>query len=213
MAVGGRSASASDVMIHGRQRWKKLSDIKRDHAVEKHLAVSRRAAGLLAFGNNVLMAHSRRSCPGLSGPHSLWTSISTNHRTSLHQKSEAGLREHGGSYLSTALEAAMPYGSDRTLLHFLMDRAVKTGSRFVSWKTATEFLSTMNLATAGKNRRDLRERFRRIAGLTIGVERKTADSYSGRVMPVIGECHLSTSIDLRAETNGSPTLPLTDKII
>lgn len=48
---------------------------------------------------------------------------------------------------STALEAAMPYGSDRTFLHFLMDRAVKTGSRFVSWETATEFLSTMNLAT------------------------------------------------------------------
>src|SRR5258708_2931921 len=30
----------------------------------------------------------------------------------------------------------MPYGSDRTLLHFLIDKAVKTGSRFVSWNTA-----------------------------------------------------------------------------
>ena len=107
----------------------------------------------------------------------------------------------------------MPYGSDRTLLHFLLDRAVKTSSRFVSWETATEFLQTMDLATGGKNRRDLRERFKRIAGLTIGVERKTADSSSGRVMPVIGEYHLPTSIDVRTERAGASRLPLTEKIV
>jgi hypothetical protein len=38
----------------------------------------------------------------------------------------------------------------------------------------------MNLATGVKNRRNLREPFKRIAGLTIGFERKTAASYSGQ---------------------------------
>jgi hypothetical protein len=167
---------------------KKPLEDKRDHAVEKHMAITRRAArmadvrqkrddGLLS--QELFQVSQALILCGL--PYQPTTERHFTRRARLGDGSTVSVT------FSTALEAAMPYGSDRTLLHFLMDRAVKTGSRFVSWETATEFLNTMNLATGGKNRRDLRERFRRIAGLTIGVERKTADSYSGRIMPVIGD--------------------------
>lgn len=100
---------------------------------------------------------------------------------------------------STGLKAGMPYGSDRSLLHFLFDKAVKSDSRFVSWETATEFLKMMNMAQGGKNRRDLRERFLRIRSLTIGVERTTKYGTTADLMPVIRHSHLPTSVDLRAE--------------
>ena len=186
----------------------------RNHAVEKHLAVSRRAsrfAGIRqkrddgSLSQELFQVSQALILCGLP-----YQPTKERHFT---RKARLADGSTVAVTFSTALEAAMPYGSDRTLLHFLMDRAVKTGSRFVSWETATEFLTTMNLATGGKNRRDLRERFRRIAGLTIGVERKTPDSYSGRVMPVIGEYHLPTSIDVRAEANGAAMLPLTDSIV
>ena len=187
---------------------------KRDHHVEQHLALNRRVARFAGI-------RQQRDDGSLSqemfqvSQALILCGLPYQPTTARHFTRKARLAD--GSTVavtfSTALEAAMPYGSDRTLLHFLMDRAVKTSSRFVSWETATDFLNTMNLATGGKNRRDLRERFRRIAGLTIGVERKTADSYSGRVMPVIGEYHLPTSIDVRAEAQGAQVLPLTDKIV
>jgi hypothetical protein len=96
---------------------------------------------------------------------------------------------------STGLKAGMPYGSDRSLLHFLFDKAVKNDSRFVSWETATEFLRMMNMAQGGKNRRDLRQRFLRIRSLTIGVERTTQYGTTADLMPVIRHSHLPTSVD------------------
>jgi hypothetical protein len=100
---------------------------------------------------------------------------------------------------STALEGAMPFGSDRSLLHFLLDKAVKMKSRFVNWETATEFLLAMRMAQGGKNRRDLRERFSRLRGLTIGVERRTANASESEIMPIIRRSRLPTSLERRAE--------------
>jgi hypothetical protein len=187
---------------------------KRDHAVEKHMAITRRATRMAGIrqkrDDGVLSQELFQVSQALILCGLPYQPTKERHFT---RKARLGDGSTVSVTFSTALEASMPYGSDRTLLHFLMDRAVKTNSRFVSWETATEFLNTMNLATGGKNRRDLRERFRRIAGLTIGVERKTADTYSGRIMPVIGEYHLPTSIDVRAESAGAAMLPLTDKIV
>ncbi len=119
----------------------KLSDAKRNHAVEKHLAVSRRAGRLAGI-------RQQRDDGSLSqelfqvSQALILCGLPYQPTTERHFTRKARLAD--GSTVavtfSTALEAAMPYGSDRTLLHFLMDRAVKTGSRFVSWETATEFL-------------------------------------------------------------------------
>jgi hypothetical protein len=114
---------------------------------------------------------------------------------------------------STGLKAGMPYGSDRSLLHFLFDKAVKNDSRFVSWETATEFLKMMNMAQGGKNRRDLRQRFLRIRSLTIGVERTTKYGTTADLMPVIRHSHLPTSVDLRAEQRGQSLLPISSDVV
>lgn len=111
---------------------------------------------------------------------------------------------------STALEGSMPYGSDRSLLHFLLDKAVKTKSRFVSWQKASEFLTAMKMASGGKNRRDLRLRFTRIRGLTIGVERSGPRCNGTEIMPVIRRSNLPTALDQR---RGLHALPLSDDIV
>jgi len=114
---------------------------------------------------------------------------------------------------STGLKAGMPYGSDRSLLHFLFDKAVKSDSRFVSWETATEFLQMMNMAQGGKNRRDLRQRFLRIRSLTIGVERTTQYGTTSDLMPVIRHSHLPTSVDVRADQRGQSLLPIGSDVV
>lgn len=114
---------------------------------------------------------------------------------------------------STGLKAGMPYGSDRSLLHFFFEKAVKSDSRFVSWETATEFLKTMDMAQGGKNRRDLRQRFLRIRSLTIGVERTTKYGTTADLMPVIRHSHLPTSVDLRAEQRGQSLLPIGSDVV
>ena len=98
---------------------------------------------------------------------------------------------------SSSLDTGLPYGSDRSVLHFLLDRAVKSRSRFVSWETASQFLEAMKMQQGGKNRRDLRERYLRIRGLTIGVERSGVHASDTQIMPVIRRSHLPASISPR----------------
>ncbi len=115
---------------------------------------------------------------------------------------------------SSASDAALPYGSDRSLLHFLLDRAVKNQSRFVGWDKAKEFLQAMGMATnSGKNYRDLRKRFERIRGLSIYVRRIGAGSDDSLHMPVIRRAHLPSSIDLLHEEVGQKRLPINDQVI
>jgi hypothetical protein len=102
----------------------------------------------------------------------------------------------------------MPYGSDRSLLHFLFNQAVRNNSRFISWETATEFLKAMGIGDSGKNYRDLRARFDRIRGLVISVERKTSASIRTDTTPIIRRSHLPTSVDVNAAQQGQSLLPM-----
>lgn len=115
-----------------------------------------------------------------------------------------------GSTVSVTFSAgldgvAMPYGSDRTLLHWMIDKAIKTQSPLVTWDTATEFLRDVGMADSGKNRKDLKERYRRLTGLTIGVVRK-GNSESTVLVPFIEESHLPTSVDMKADKRGQNLL-------
>ena len=118
-----------------------------------------------------------------------------------------------GTVLSVTFTVAskdgkMPYGSDRSLLHFLFNKAVRSNSRFVSWETATEFLKTMDLSDGGNNYRDLRARFDRIRGLVICVERQTLSSRQIETTPIIRRSHLPTSVDIHSEARGQALLPI-----
>jgi hypothetical protein len=113
---------------------------------------------------------------------------------------------------SAGLSAEMPYGSDRTLLYWMVDKAIKSQSAFVSWETATEFLRDLGMVNSGKNRADLKMRYRRLSGLTIGVERSKAGSDETMLMPFIEESRLPSSVDIKSEGRGEQLLPL-DKFV
>ena len=69
----------------------------------------------------------------------------------------------------------------------------------------------MRMAQGGKNRRDLRERFLRLRGLTIGVERKTLTASESEVMPIVRRSRLPTSLERKAEQRGQ-RLKLNDEM-
>lgn len=114
------------------------------------------------------------------------------------------------TFTASIADIAMPYGSDRTLLHFLLDLAVKRNSSFVGWRSAQEFLEAMNMdCSSGKNRRDLRERFDRIRGLTISVKRSSGSVVDTAVMPIIRRATLPASIYVCDMNEGGCVLPPT----
>jgi hypothetical protein len=107
----------------------------------------------------------------------------------------------------------MPFGSDRTLLHYLLDKAVKSGNRYVSWDTAKEFMEQMGMkGTGGKAYADLRERFDRLRGLGIFVSRKGAGRNETSNMSAISRSRLPSSLDLTAEHVGQSALPLSETV-
>lgn len=119
----------------------------------------------------------------------------------------------------------LPYGSDRTLLHWLLDQiarqirqAKEAGdsdsesmekARFVRWGKASDYLKDMGLAAnSGKNYSDLRARYRRLAGLSIGLRIEGPERETLANIPLIESADLPTAIDLQAEKQGQQRLEL-----
>jgi hypothetical protein len=117
------------------------------------------------------------------------------------------------TFTALSADASMPFGSDRTLLHYLLDKAVKSGNRYVSWDTAKEFMEQMGMkGTGGKAYSDLRERFDRLRGLGIFVSRKGAGRNETSNMSAISRSRLPSSLDLNAENIGQNPLPLSETV-
>ena len=200
----GQPGEQADQQSIGLTTVRKVSKTasKRDYAKERHLALNRRVGRIvkvregLEEGNREMMQVSQALI--LCG-----LPYEPTEKAKITRKARLGDGSTVSVTFSTSLESPMPFGSDRTLLHFLVDRAVKEGSPLVNWNTATEFLKAMNLAAGGKNRRDLRQRFQRLAGLTIGVQRRASNGVATAVMPVISRSYLPTSIDEASEAKGA----------
>lgn len=73
--------------------------------------------------------------------------------------------------LSAVTEAEMAFGTDRVLLYWLFNKAVKLKSRFIPLTYVSEYIRDMGLSDCGKNRRDLVERLARVSGIFICVNR------------------------------------------
>jgi hypothetical protein len=80
----------------------------------------------------------------------------------------------------------IPFGSDRTLLHWVTHHALMTRSPFVPLSSASQFLKDMGLSTSGQNIQRVKEAFRRIASVAIVVVRDNADSVNTQqiIMPI-----------------------------
>lgn len=96
-------------------------------------------------------------------------------------------------------ETPLPYGSDRSVLHWATDRAIKTGSPLVDWNSASRFLADMKMSDSGPNYARLREAFRRLSGFSVTVERMTETNEKLAILPVfetsnIPRLHPSTKV-------------------
>jgi len=95
----------------------------------------------------------------------------------------------------------MPYGSDRKLLAWIFDRAIRSDTPFIPWTTAVEFQKEMGLTKGGKNNRDLTERFARVAGLVINIQREGGQGKRDLTYPLIERSYLPSSITGRRFTD------------
>lgn len=185
---------------------------KRDHKAEASQALANRVervavlrehrdAGLM--GENVMQVAQSLILVGLP--------YKPTKETKITRKARLGDGSTVSVTFSAALEDNMPYGADRSLLHYLLDRAVKSGSRYISWANAVQFLEHMGMSTAsGKNYADLKKRFERIRGLTIGVVRSKDGASSSQLMPFIRRSALPSSMEIRQEQDGQQSLPLSE---
>jgi hypothetical protein len=117
-----------------------------------------------------------------------------------------------GSTLSVTFSAGMdnvplPFGADRKLLAWILDRAINSDSPSIGWESAWEYQKEMGLSRSGKNNRDLRERFIRISGLNINIQRKDTTSVAGKNFSIIERYYLPRSIRGRNDDAAQQTLP------
>lgn len=117
-----------------------------------------------------------------------------------------------GSYLNVTFTAAragvpIPWGADRKLLAWIFDRAIQAQSSYISWESANEYLREMGLSLGGKNNRLLYERFRRISGLVINIERRGQNEDLNTTFPIIEKSRLPSSVTGRQIEAGQQSLP------
>lgn len=93
----------------------------------------------------------------------------------------------------------LPYGADRTLLHFLIDRAIGAQSQWINWTTAMEYLDTFGMARSGENAKDLKTRIQRIQGLSLTVRRTTEQAVEMVRIPVIRRSRLPRGLSVASE--------------
>ncbi len=113
---------------------------------------------------------------------------------------------------------ALPYGSDRTLLHWLLDKlsrnlsTAKTpeerqAASYVEWTAAADYLNEMGMnAGSGKNISDTRARWLRVSGLGIGIRVQGGPAELVEVMTLIDRAVLPSSVDSSREHRGQQRL-------
>lgn len=179
----------------------------RDRTKERIKAAQNRASTIVALRNQrldggwkelILLAHALVVC-GL--PYN-----NTNERQIVKRARMADGSDITVTFTATDSECSMPYGSDRTLLHWLIDKAIRTNSAYISWDSAVEFLKDAGLKSAGKNYQDLRDRYNRLSALAITIARGQDGHKRRLVLPIIEESNLPSTVDLKTERRGGRRL-------
>ncbi len=87
----------------------------------------------------------------------------------------------------------MAYGSDRTLLHWCVDRAIKLKSNFVPLVSASDFMRDVGQTPTGPNYARLRAAYQRVSSMAIVVERFGATE-DRNITPIMQASRLPLSI-------------------
>lgn len=104
-----------------------------------------------------------------------------------------------GSFLHVGFTAGipdidLPFGADRKLLAWLLDKAVRSDLTFIGWDSAWRYQEEMGLSHSGKTYQNLRQSFLRLTGLAISVRRKNVATTSGENYFVFERYNLPRSI-------------------
>jgi hypothetical protein len=100
--------------------------------------------------------------------------------------------------LSAVGSAEMAFGSDRVLLYWLFNKAIKLKSRFIPLRYVSEYLTDMGLTNCGKNRNDLVERLARVAGIFICVNRvDKLGKREEKMLPIFAAYRLPAAFEWR----------------
>lgn len=111
------------------------------------------------------------------------------------------------TFSATADGVSMPFGADRKLLFWLLDRAIRLDSPFIPWSSAAEYQREVGIEKGGRGNKQLRERFARISGLVISITRKGAEATALNTFPLIERSYLPNSIsDLPGDQASLPEM-------
>jgi hypothetical protein len=99
-------------------------------------------------------------------------------------------------------DVPLPYGKDAVLLTFLTTRAILGDGPTVSFAAAREYLELFGEDTGGRSYRLLAERWRRLAGLVIGVERHADTGHESHLQVVISAAKLPIRSRIMALRSG-----------
>ena len=109
------------------------------------------------------------------------------------------------TFSATADGISLPYGADRKLLFWLLDRAIRLDSAFIPWTSAAEYQREVGLEKGGRTNKQLKERFSRISGLVISISRKGTEATALETFPVIARSYLPNSI--KSSSSDQPSFP------
>lgn len=85
---------------------------------------------------------------------------------------------------------ALPFGTDRTLLYWLFDQAVKSKSPFIPLDKIAPYLAEMGMVDSGKNYSDLLARLERLYGMVITVQRSNEDVVEVEMLRVFNKSRM-----------------------
>lgn len=111
---------------------------------------------------------------------------------------------HAVGHDASGKRLLMARGTDRTYLHWAIDRAIKSKNRFVPFDTAKEFFMDMGMTDCGKNYQDLRSIQQRLSGLLIVVEHFNSDGIIREKMDIFDASRLPKSIQPDAKPTDGP---------
>ena len=110
------------------------------------------------------------------------------------------------TFTANLVGVQLPYGVDRKLLAWIFDRAIRSETPFIDWRTASEYLTELDYKSSGRDYKQLAERFERLSGLSIAI-RRHGDGGGIIAYTIIAKNNLPSSITRRTIDANQSDLP------